>query len=474
MCSLLPHRSTTMHWGPSLACMLALLAWLSDAGRLVDRCGDLQFPDVVCIDRYGTYMPGVFKREPSDTYRSTSIQDPSFAVVKNAKFLVFDSERARGVLGSQPSVRNMFPVDDGATDAPVYVPDTNELWIGGLRTGDTSQYVVDLGQDNPQPQKRTLSPPIYAANGMRYHSGRVWVSAAGGNDTLQGGPYHPGIYSFDPKTGNSKVEANNYYGWFINSANDLDIDSSGRVWFTDPLHSRNMGVNENAPFIQPAVYRYNPGSGELRVVDDTLEFPNGITFSPDGKTLYVANTAAAVGNTDPNISWEEAGPLKYNSTGKRTIYAFDVTSDGILQNRRPIYTSMDYVADGMRVASNGYLVASAGYGVDILDAGGSHLARIQLDFIATNVEFAGPRRDELWIVGHGQVARAYIGLTGLMPSTGAAKQRLHVQGHTHGQEHIRSICYDPNYISNSGYYGLNCFRDTVHGYYRSDDEARYV
>lgn len=118
-----------------------------------------------------------------------------------------------------------------------YVPDTNELWIGGLQTGVTSQTVVDLSQNPPKPVKRTLNPPIYAANGMRYRDGRVWVSAAGGNDTLAGGPYHPGIYSFDPKTGDSRVEANNYYGWYINSANDLDIDPSGQVWFTDPCKS---------------------------------------------------------------------------------------------------------------------------------------------------------------------------------------------------------------------------------------------
>jgi sugar lactone lactonase YvrE len=128
------------------------------------------------------------------------------------------------------------------TDIPAilrYVPETNQLWIGGVQNSDTSQYVVDLSQADPKPEKRTLKPPIYAANGMRYGNGRVWVTAAGGNDTLEGGPYHPGLYSFDPKTGKSKIEANNYYGWFINSANDLDIDSNGMVWFTDPCTSNS-------------------------------------------------------------------------------------------------------------------------------------------------------------------------------------------------------------------------------------------
>ncbi|KAI0105030.1 lactonohydrolase [Nemania sp. FL0031] len=434
MRSLMSHHRTAMNSGSTLLHILVLLAQitgLSTASQLVNQCSHLQFPNVVCLDRYGSSMSGVFHRGPLDVYGSTTVANQSFSVMMNASFIVFDDSKGRAVLGSQPTVQNMFTIDNEGVEAPAYDPDTNQLWIGGLETDDTSQYVVNLNQANPKIETRTLKPPIYAANGMRYRNGRVWVSAAGGNDTLAGGPYHPGIYSFDPKTGESRVEANNYYGWFINSANDLDIDASGRVWFTDPLYSRNAGVNVNAPVIQASVYRYDPSSGEIRVVDDTLEFPNGITFSPDGKTLYVSNTAAGVGNTDPNVSWQEAGPLTYVPIGKRTIYAFDVESDGSLRNRRPIYTSMDYVPDGMRVASNGYLLTAAGHGVDILDPTGVHLARIQLNFIAANLEFAGPDRDELWIVGHGQIARARIGLTGAKPRTYGAKHRRHSHAHMH-------------------------------------------
>ncbi|KAI1179927.1 lactonohydrolase [Nemania sp. FL0916] len=428
------HRPTT-RWVSSLMHVFPLLTQLSEAGQLVNNCGQLSFPSVICMDRYASVMPGVFNRAALDVFADTAVDDTSFSAMKQADFIVFDTDKGLDVLGLAPSVANMFTLPNEATDAPVYDPDTNQLWIGGLNTGDTSQYVVDLSQASPKPVQKTLSPPIYAANGMRYRDGRIWVSAAGGNDTLAGGPYHPGIYSFDPKTGKSQVEVNNYYGWFINSANDLDIDPSGRIYFTDPLYSRNLAVNVNAPLIQPAVYMYDPNSGEMRIVDDTLEFPNGITFSPDGKTLYIANTAAGVGNTDPNTPWQDAGPLMYVSTGKRTIYAYDVQSDGSLRNRRPIYTSMDYVADGMRVSSDGYLVTAAGHGVDILDASGHHLARIQLDFIAANLEFAGPNRDQLWVVGHGQAAMAKIGLTGFAPST-ASKQRRHTHN-AHG--HIHSV-----------------------------------
>ncbi|KAL7619418.1 hypothetical protein AAE478_009957 [Parahypoxylon ruwenzoriense] len=418
--------------------VLLLQIEIIGAAQVVKKCSGLAFPNVVCIEHYGSALPGTFSRGALDVYSATSVEDPSFSNLKNASFLVFDQDRALEILGSDPVVKEMFDLDSAAPEGPVYAPDTDELLIGGLQTDDITQVVVDLSQDPPTPKKRTLKPPIYAANGMRYRDGRVWVSAAGGNDTLKGGPYHPGIYSFDPKTGESRVEVNNYYGWYINSANDLDIDPSGRVWFTDPLYSRNMGVNVRAPQLQAAVYRYDPSSGELRVMDDTLEFPNGIAFSPDGKILYLTNTAAGVGNISPNVSWQDAGPLAYVSTNKRTLYAFDVDSDGTLRNRRPLYTAMDYVADCVKVASNGYLVTAAGHGVDILDPTGVHLVRIQLDFLAASFEFTGAKRDALWIVGHGKAARAQINLTGQPANTDVSKQPRHTH-RTHSRGSYRHL-----------------------------------
>jgi sugar lactone lactonase YvrE len=178
--------------------------------------------------------------------------------------------------------------------------------------------------------------------------------------------------------------------------------------------SRNFGVNTEAPKIQASTYRLNPTTGAVNIVDDTLIFPNGISFSPDGKTLYMSDTAGGVGNTDPRITAAQAGGLTYNSTNPRTIYAFDVTSDSAhLTGRRPLYTAMEYVPDGLKVASNGYLVTGAGFGVDILDTAGIPILRIQTPFISVNTAFAGINLDELWIVGHGAVARVKINLSGI-------------------------------------------------------------
>ncbi|KAK9424299.1 putative SpoH [Seiridium unicorne] len=418
-------RLPLVHW----AGLLLLTQTTIGAAQVVTTCENAASSNVACIDRYGSVLPGAFSRGVLDQYFSTTTEDVSFDDLKNASFLVFNQDLGLELLGANPIVEQLFDIPISATDAPVYVPDTDELWIGGLQTSVTSQFVVDLSQDPPVPKETTLSPPIYAANGMRYHDGRVWVSAAGGNDTLEGGPYHPGIYSFDPATGESRVEANNYYGWYLNSANDLDIDSQGRIWFTDPLYSRNMGVNVRAPQLQASVYRYDPTTGQIQIMDDTLVFPNGIAFSPDKSVLYATDTSAGVGNIDTDIAWQDAGALVYVSTGRRTLYAFDVGSDGALTNRRPLHTAVEYVPDGIKVASNGYVLTAAGHGVDIMDANGMLLVRIQLDFIAANLEFSGANRDTLWIVGHGKVARAQINLTGPGTSSAGTTTRRHIQGH---------------------------------------------
>lgn len=179
------------------------------------------------------------------------------------------------------------------------------------------------------------------------------------------------------------------------------------------MFSRNVQFNTEAPQLGAASYRYDPATGAVSIIDDTLEAPNGIAFSPDRKTLYMTDTGAGVPMIDPRVSWQQAPSLTWNNTNKRAVYAFDVSDDGTyLKNRRPVFLAMDFVPDGLKVASNGYLLTGSGHGVDVLDSTGRPLLRVQTNFTAVNCEFVGENRDELWIVGHGGVARVKWNLTG--------------------------------------------------------------
>ena len=39
--------------------------------------------------------------------------------------------------------------------------------------------------------------------------------------------------------------------------------------------------------LPPQVYRFDPPSGQVRVVADRFVRPNGIAFTPDGKVAFV-------------------------------------------------------------------------------------------------------------------------------------------------------------------------------------------
>ena len=189
------------------------------------------------------------------------------------------------------------------------------------------------------------------------------------------------------------------------------------ILIPQPGFSRNVGTNTEAPQLEAATYRYDPATGNVGLVEDSLVEPNGITFSPDNKILYLTDNGAGIPDIDPTISPPNVPGLKYNATGKRSLYAFDVTSDGMhLQSKRALYSAIDFAPDGLKVAQNGYLVTATGHGVDVLDAGGTPLVRIQTNFTAVNIAFAGPKGNELWIVGEEGVARVKWNLQGFLPT----------------------------------------------------------
>ena len=98
-----------------------------------------------------------------------------------------------------------------------YAPNTNELYFSQLSTGYLSQYVVNLSNDPPTLSTKMANPPIYAPAGARYRNGLIYFAATGGNSSLGNATYRPGIYTLDPKTGDSATVLNNYYGYYFNT-----------------------------------------------------------------------------------------------------------------------------------------------------------------------------------------------------------------------------------------------------------------
>ncbi|PYH40600.1 SMP-30/gluconolactonase/LRE family protein [Aspergillus saccharolyticus JOP 1030-1] len=380
-----------------------------------ENCG----PSVVCVNRYGNVLPYHFFRNVSTMDAVTTFGDTTVANgtklndIKSADFVVYNKEKGLEALGSNPSYEYVFAVNEAVHEAPVYVPAQNKLYLSQLAppAGYLPQLVIDLNQDPPTLSEFLSDPPVYAPNGGTFHNGKIIWGASGGNNSIGGSEQRVGLRSLDPETNKTVSLVNNYFGYYFNTIDDVAVHpKTGDIWFTDPDYSWFNGLTDTPPQLPSASYRYNTSSGAVVVIDDSLGQPNGIAFTPDGSIVYISDTAAVSGPVDPKYG--HAGTT-FNTTYRRTIYAFDVSQDGAhAYNKRPIYLAPGYVPDGLKVAANGYIVTGCGRGVDVIDPSGELLITIQTNYTVQNFAWTGPELKTLWLMGTGGISRVEWDLAG--------------------------------------------------------------
>ncbi len=164
------------------------------------------------------------------------------------------------------------------------------------------------------------------------------------------------------RDGRKTTLADKYNGKRLNSPNDLCFKSNGDIYFTDPPY----GLEKN--WDDPAreqdfcgVYRISAADGKVTLLTKELSRPNGIGFSPDEKTLYVANS-------DP----------------ERPIWmAFAVREDGSLGAGRVFFDATEWfkagkkgLPDGLKVDRSGNVFATGPGGVHVFSAAGKYLGSI--------------------------------------------------------------------------------------------------
>ena len=83
----------------------------------------------------------------------------------------------------------------------------------------------------------------------------------------------------------------------LNAPNDVIVDSTGAIWFTDPgygIDGEYEGHKDE--FELPGnVYRLDPATGKSVVVIDDFVRPNGLALSPDERLLYVVDSGISHG-----------------------------------------------------------------------------------------------------------------------------------------------------------------------------------
>ena len=173
------------------------------------------------------------------------------------------------------------------------------------------------------------------------------------------------------KNGQAEILITDYRGKLLNGPNDVWISKDGGYYLTDPYFKRDYWTR--SPERQQPVeglYYLAPGSKQLLMLDSTLNQPNGIVGTPDGKHLYVAEAK------------------------ENRILRYDILTDGSLTNRQ-VFANMG--SDGMTIDDRGNIYLT-GDGVTVFNKDGQKIAHFPIpeDWTA-NVCFGGKEHNILFI-----------------------------------------------------------------------------
>jgi gluconolactonase len=167
--------------------------------------------------------------------------------------------------------------------------------------------------------------------------------------------------------GSITVIADAYEGRRLNSPNDVVVRSDGTIFFTDPSYGIDTwleGYKAESEIGSCNVYSVSPG-GEIAVVAEDFDRPNGLAFSLDEAKLYVSDTGA---------------PKHMRIVGEGV---FAECTAGVF--------------DGFRLDEDGRIWTSAADGVHVYDPDGTLLGKIRIPEVVANVCFGGPKRNRLYI-----------------------------------------------------------------------------
>jgi gluconolactonase len=198
--------------------------------------------------------------------------------------------------------------------------------------------------------------------------------------------------------GSISTLASRYKGKRFNSPNDVVVRSDDTIWFSDPaygIESDYEGFQAEPELDGEHVYCLDPSTGEC--VQATTDFvcPNGLAFSTDEQTLYIA----------------DSGGTRYAS-GEHHIRKFSVGPDGGLSGGEVFAECENGVFDGFRLDNQGRIWASAKDGVHCYHPDGSLLGKIFIPETVSNLCFGGPKRNRLFITASTSVYSVLVATTG--------------------------------------------------------------
>lgn len=180
-----------------------------------------------------------------------------------------------------------------------------------------------------------------------------------------------------------EIIADNFQGKKFNSPNDLVVSRSGAIYFTDPVYGLPEEENDPAREINyEGVYRIAP-NGKISLLLDSIPRPNGITLSPDEKTLYIASS------DDNKPAW-----YAYQLSDSGAII-----SGGLLLDARPLMAkaAVKQKPDGLKTGNDGTIYSSGPEGISMISPQGKLAGVIKVkDRYTANCAF-NSTKDSLYI-----------------------------------------------------------------------------
>lgn len=252
------------------------------------------------------------------------------------------------------------PLADGASG----VLFTN-LTFGNINGSDILRHDLTTGQ-------------TVVVDGASGGANGLFRDAAGHVIAMEGGRQRVTRRSLGDVAVVEEVLASEWNGANFNSPNDVVLDASGGVYFTDPDYNNQNEQPEGVYYISP--------QGVVDRVASGINRPNGIALSPDGRTLYVAGEGAV----------------------ERRVHAFDIEQLGTPSNQR-VFVRTDVDADGdplpnitagpdgMTVDPFGNLYAAVQGAVFAWNPEGERLFDLPVPGRPTNVTLGGPEGETLFV-----------------------------------------------------------------------------
>jgi gluconolactonase len=156
--------------------------------------------------------------------------------------------------------------------------------------------------------------------------------------------------------------AETWNGMKFNSPNDATYSKSGALFFTDPAYGLEQRYQDPAREMDfTGVFRLDT-DGQVTLLTDKLPAPNGIGFSPDGKTLYVANSGGGKQSYWMAYEMDDRGGI----LGERVFYDAGAAAD-----------TLAGAPDGLEVREDGTIFATGPGGVWIFKSSGKPLGIVR-------------------------------------------------------------------------------------------------